>query len=81
MSFQSHRSDDGYLAAAKSKIHGRKEYGSDGIAMDMNTEGPMIFVKGLISARLNAEVESFNLGGRPGGWIVEHRPEARHSIT
>lgn len=69
--------DDGYLATAKTSIHGRKEYTSNCTAVDVNTKQPMILLTGLIATQLDAEPDPFAMMEDPKhrSWNIEWKPD------
>lgn len=69
--------DDGYLATAKTSIHGRRDYTSNCTAIDANTKQPMILLTGLIATQLDAEPDPFVLREDPKhrSWNIEWKPD------
>ncbi|KAI1745051.1 polyketide synthase [Xylaria scruposa] len=69
--------DDEYLATAETNLHGRKEYRSNATAIDVDTQEPMVLLKGLITTQLDTETESFKLEEDPKhrSWNIDWKPD------
>ncbi|KAI0855253.1 polyketide synthase [Xylaria cubensis] len=69
--------DDEYLATAETNLHGRKEYRSNATAIDVDTQEPMVLLKGLITTQLDTEAESFKVDEDPKhrSWNIDWKPD------